>query len=262
MIDVLILTSSDYGVAAHHLPYLLKESSIRVKAVIVSEGILLKKQNFYKNKLKKALKIGIFGTFNGFRMRKWYDENVELLHQSTALETQCLEHSIPFFRVKSTNSEATQQLFKEANVSVGISLGNGFISKRVFSIPKFGMINIHHEELPAYQNAQSIIWQIYNKSKETGFTIHKIDAKIDTGEVLYLEKVPIYFAENLEQTVSKTLVHLQNASAKGLVTVLTNFENFYANAKQQGEGKHYTTPSLMQFWKIYSNYLKMKKNNA
>lgn len=258
MIEVVVLTSSDFGVAAHHLPFLLQSEKVKVKAVIVSKGILVNKKKFYKNKLNKMLKIGIFGTINGIRMRKWYNENVLKLQPIESLQLQCLENTIPYYVVNSTNSEETQDLFKQANATVGLSLGNGYISKKIFTIPKFGMINIHHEQLPHYQNAQSIIWQIYNNSSETGYTIHKIDSKIDTGEILFQENIPISFENTLGKTVTKTLVNLQNASALGLVKVLENFEEHYSKAKPQGKGNHYTTPSLMKYLRIVENYKRIK----
>lgn len=259
MIEVVILTSSNYGVAAHHLPFLLQSEKVKIKAVIVSKGILLNKNKFYKNKLKKMFKIGFFGTINGIRMRKWYNKNMLKIQPIQSLEMQCLEFKIPYHVVNSTNSDETKELFKQANATVGLSLGNGYISKKIFSIPKFGMLNIHHEQLPDYQNAQSIIWQIFNNSKETGYTIHKIDAKIDTGEILFQENIPISFEKTLGETVTKTLANLQNASAKGLVKVLDNFQDYFINAKPQGAGNHYTTPSFLKFLRITNNFKNLKK---
>lgn len=254
MIEVVVLTSSDYGVAAHHLPFLVQSEKIKIKAVIVSRGILLNKNKFYKNKLKKMLKIGFFGTINGIRMRKWYNENLLKIQPIESLEKQCVALKIPYYVVNSTNSDETQELFKQANATVGLSLGNGYIAKKIFSIPKYGMINIHHEQLPQYQNAQSIIWQIFNNSRETGYTIHKIDSKIDTGEILFQENITINFQKTLSETVTKTLANLQNASAKGLVKVLENFQEYFTNATPQGTGNHYTTPSFLNYIKMVKNY--------
>lgn len=259
MLEVIILTSDDFGLAAHHLPFLLKSEKIRIKGVIVSKGVIINRKKYLKNKFAKMIKIGFFGTLNGIRMRKWYSDDLLKLDPIQSLYSQCLDNEIPYHVVNSTNSEETQWLFKQAKASVGLSLGNGFISKKIFSIPKFGMINIHHEQLPEYQNAQSVIWQLYNNSKETGYTIHKIDSKIDTGEIVYQEKIPIQFETTLGKTVTQTIIALQKASALGLVKVLEDFDYYYSNAKPQGIGNHYTTPSFGKFVKIWSNYKKLKK---
>ncbi|GEM54853.1 hypothetical protein B0A58_04740 [Flavobacterium branchiophilum NBRC 15030 = ATCC 35035] len=257
---IIILTSSTTGVAAHHLPYLLEHQEIDVAMVVVSKGILQKKQSFFKNKLKKIFKIGILGSINGLRMRKWYSSNTQKYHKIIPLDVFCKAKNIPFFEVEVTNSEQTMQLFRNSGADLGISLGNGFISKRVFSIPRFGMINIHHEILPDYQNAQSVIWQIYNRSKNSGFTIHQIDSKIDTGAIIYQEKVPIIFKSSLKDTVTNTLCEIENKSALGLLKVLKNFDYYFNNKTPQGAGNHYTTPSIRQYFVIYKNYLQLKKS--
>ena len=121
------------------------------------------------------------------------------------------------------------------------------------------MLNIHHEILPQYQNAQSIIWELYNGSAETGYTIHKIDKQIDTGEIVLQEKIPIVFRETLSDTVSFNYARLFDASVQGMVHIFENFEQYYLNAKPQGKGGHYTTPSLLQFLKIKLQFKKLKK---
>lgn len=261
MIDVVILTSSKDSVAAHHLPFLLKSEKISIRMVIVSKGLIKDKNAYYNRKWKKILKIGFLGTINGIRMRKWYNDDVKLIHQSIALDRFCKENNIEYYETAYTNSEQTIELFKSSGATVGLSLGNGFISKKVFSIPQYGMINIHHEILPDFQNAQSVIWQIYNGSKHSGYTIHKIDSKIDTGEIIYQQKIPIKLESNLRKTVSSTVVQIENEAVKGLIEVLENFEFYFKFSREQLKGNNYTTPTFFQFIKIYRNFLKLKSNN-
>jgi len=259
---IIILTSSKYGTAAHHLPYLVENKSCEISMVILNERIITNKNKYYQNKLRKILKIGLLGAINGIRMRKWFDQDITKFKKIGNIEEICRNNKIPFFTTPSINSQNTIELFKNANADLGISLGNEYIGQKVFSIPRYGMINIHHEILPDYQNAQSIIWQIYNKSFHTGYTIHKIDKHIDNGEILYQKSIPISFENSLRQTISKTSVFLLEASAKGLMELLSDFDNLYKNARPQGKGKSYTTPTIWQYIQIYINYKKMKKSIA
>ena len=57
---------------------------------------------------------------------------------------------------------------------LGLALGNGFIGPSIFTIPCFGMVNIHSEMLPEFRGAQSFIWPIYEGVGWMGFTIHQI----------------------------------------------------------------------------------------
>ena len=255
---VLILTSSLNGTAAHHLEVMLKEPSIEVVSVIFNQGMVKSKYKKAIQKCKKLFKIGWVGALNGIKMRRWYQQDLSAYLQINNLENICRENKVPFFKTERINSEQTVTLFKNAKADIGLSLGNGYIAKKVFSILPFGMLNIHHELLPDYQNAQSVIWQIYNGSKNTGYTIHKINEKIDAGEILLQEALPIQFEETFASTVSATYALLLKHSAEGVVRVLKSYETFLKSAKTQGHGHTYTTPSYRQYLKMKSQFIQLK----
>ncbi len=255
---VVILTSSLHGTAAHHLPFLLKESGIKITMVIYSEGLVKNKKKWYLAKLNKIVQIGFLGALNGRQIRKWYTSNLKQYAQIENLQSICQRADIPFYKTSTINSEETIALFNRAQADIGISLGNGYISQKIFNIPKHGMLNIHHALLPQYQNAQSIIWSIYNEEKETGFTIHKINRYIDKGEIVLQEKMPILIRDTLADTVTYNYVNLLNQSALALVKLLMNFEMYFQKAYPQGNGKSYTTPSYWQFWKMNKIFDKLK----
>lgn len=258
---VLILTSALYGTASHHLEALVTSPEIEVSMVIYNEGHVKNKKKLVVKKIRKAFRIGFIGVLNGLRIRNWYGKDLDKYCSPVNIELQCNKLNIPFYRTPSINHQKTIELFEKANVELGISLGNGYISKRLFSIPRYGMINLHHELLPDYQNAQSIIWQIYNGSDKTGFTIHKIDDRIDTGAILLKEEIPIIFRTTLADTVTFTMSELLRKSEAGLVMVLENFERYYSESLPQNGGTTYTTPSIWQFLRMKAEFLKLKKRN-
>jgi methionyl-tRNA formyltransferase len=92
----------------------------------------------------------------------------------------------------------------------------------------------------------------------TGYTIHKIDKHIDTGEILLKKEVPIMFKSTLRQTVSGTCASLLDSSAKGLLQVLSDFEELYGKATPQGKGHTYTTPSFRQYLRIMRNFRELR----
>ena len=259
---VIILTTSVHGTTGHHLPVLHNCKGLEIAMVVVSEGQINKDKSYYLRRIKKVLKIGILGAMNGVKMRKWYNEGANKYCKIGNAEEYCRQHNIPFRRVPSTNSEETVKIFKDTGADIGLSLGNGYISKKVFSVPRYGMLNIHHELLPQYQNAQSIIWEIYNGSVETGYTIHKIDRHIDTGEIVLQEKLPIVFRDTLADTVAYNYARLFDASVQGLVRVLENFNQYYPNATPQGRGASYTTPTYWQFLMIEKQFQKLKQQHT
>ena len=60
-----------------------------------------------------------------------------------------------------------------------------------------GTINLHASLLPQYRGAAPINWAMINGEKETGVTTFFIQQEIDTGKIIYQEKVPIRDDENV-----------------------------------------------------------------
>lgn len=235
----------------------LQNSSFEIKAVIQAESPVSKTKKFYLRKLKKALRIGIFGVVNGIRMRNWYQ-----LPQGRLIKETCMKNQVPYYKVPLVNHPDTINLIHSLEADLGISMGNSFISARVFNAFKEGMINMHGELLPEYQNAQSIIWQVFNESTITGFTIHQINDKIDQGAILYQEKLDIHFFNKISDTVKHTNLILAERSLLALLRVVESYNDYAAKALPQGKGQHYTTPGLFQFWKMTRNNTKLFHENS
>lgn len=72
------------------------------------------------------------------------------------------------------------------------------LSKEILDIPRLGCLNIHASLLPRYRGASPIQHAIIDGEKETGITIMKMDAGIDTGDMLYKKSIPIEDDDNYE----------------------------------------------------------------
>ncbi len=62
----------------------------------------------------------------------------------------------------------------------------------VWSMPEYGTFNLHASLLPQYRGAAPINWVIINGEKETGVTTFFIRHEIDTGNIIFQEKEPVY----------------------------------------------------------------------
>ena len=258
---VIILTSRHQGTPVIHAKELLNSNNIEIVSVIYNQGVITNKSKFYKKKIKKILKIGIYGTMIGFVMRSWFGKKTISYLDSRSIFELCSINKTPIYNVPSISSKETIKLFKEQKPDLAISLGNGYISSTVFELPKFGMINIHHEELPNYQNASSVIWQLYNKSSFSGYTIHKINKFIDKGDILYQERIKLTFKNKLSETVAFNYAKLIEKSSIGLKILLENYEKYENNSIKQDKGNSYTTPSIVEYFQIKKNHKNLKNHN-
>jgi methionyl-tRNA formyltransferase len=61
----------------------------------------------------------------------------------------------------------------------------------LLELPRLGAINVHGSLLPKYRGAAPIQWAVINGETETGITIMQMDAGMDTGDILIVERTPI-----------------------------------------------------------------------
>ncbi len=92
--------------------------------------------------------------------------------------------------------EVVEQL-KQLNPDAMVVVGYGqIIPQSIIDIPRYGIINVHASPLPKYRGAAPIQWAIANGEKRTGVTTMKIDAGLDTGDMLLKWKTEIGTEEN------------------------------------------------------------------
>jgi methionyl-tRNA formyltransferase len=65
------------------------------------------------------------------------------------------------------------------------------LPQSILAIPKIGCVNVHASLLPKYRGAAPIQWAILNGERETGVTIMKMAAGLDTGDILTQRATPI-----------------------------------------------------------------------
>ncbi|MBK6994481.1 MAG: methionyl-tRNA formyltransferase [Lewinellaceae bacterium] len=65
------------------------------------------------------------------------------------------------------------------------------LPEAVWSLPPLGTMNLHGSLLPKYRGAAPINWAIINGETETGLTTFLLKHEIDTGDLLFQQKVPI-----------------------------------------------------------------------
>jgi methionyl-tRNA formyltransferase len=65
------------------------------------------------------------------------------------------------------------------------------LPRQVLELPRFGCLNVHVSLLPKYRGAAPIQWAILNDEPETGVSIMKMAAGLDTGDVLSRRATPI-----------------------------------------------------------------------
>jgi len=90
---------------------------------------------------------------------------------------------------------------------VAVAAHGQILPRSILEIPRFGCLNVHTSLLPKYRGAAPIQWAILNGDPETGVTIMKMDAGLDTGDILTQRATPIQPTDNA-QTLHDRLAQL------------------------------------------------------
>lgn len=81
---------------------------------------------------------------------------------------------------------------------IAVAAYGQILPKTILDLPRFGCLNVHTSLLPKYRGAAPIQWAILNGEPETGVTIMKMDAGLDTGDILTQAATPILAEDNAE----------------------------------------------------------------
>ena len=65
------------------------------------------------------------------------------------------------------------------------------LPEAVWKMPPLGTFNLHASLLPQYRGAAPINWAVINGEKETGVTTFFLDDYVDTGKIIFSEKLNI-----------------------------------------------------------------------
>jgi len=81
---------------------------------------------------------------------------------------------------------------RHLRAELGVVVAYGHILRpEILTTPPLGMINVHASLLPRYRGPAPIPWAILNGETETGVSIMRMDAGLDTGRVLQRVETPI-----------------------------------------------------------------------
>jgi folate-dependent phosphoribosylglycinamide formyltransferase PurN len=67
---------------------------------------------------------------------------------------------------------------------LGLIYGSPILKPAVFEVPVHGTLGIHHGKVPQYRGNKTTFWAMYNGEATAGVTIQKVNAGLDTGQIV------------------------------------------------------------------------------
>ena len=112
--------------------------------------------------------------------------------QPTPVKVAALQHGLPVYQPKRVRDpEAVEKIRSyEPDAIVVVAFGQ-IIPQQILDIPRYGCINVHASLLPKYRGAAPIQWAVLDGEKVSGVTIMRMDAGLDTGDMIAKVEVPL-----------------------------------------------------------------------
>lgn len=141
---------------------------------------------------------------------------------------------LPVFQPASLRDPAFIEDLRKLHPDLFIVVAFRMLPEAVWRIPAIGTMNLHASLLPQYRGAAPINHVIINGEKTTGLTTFFIDDKIDTGNILLREEIPVFPFENAGDLHDRLMKH----GAKIIINTLAGITENQIKPRSQSEFMH------------------------
>jgi methionyl-tRNA formyltransferase len=138
---------------------------------------------------------------------------------ASPVKEAALRHALPVYQPERVRRPEAMQHLAALAPDAMVVVGYGqIIPQSIIDIPPHGIINVHGSLLPKYRGAGPIQWAIANGETRTGVTTMRIDAGLDTGDMLLKAETDI----GPDETAIELGARLATAGAALLVQTLAS----------------------------------------
>ena len=119
--------------------------------------------------------------------------------QQSAVKTFASAWQLPVLQPEKLKDESFIAELKFFRADLQVVVAFRMLPEVVWKMPPMGTFNLHGSLLPRYRGAAPLNWAIMNGDTESGVTTFLLKQEIDTGNILFFEKVKI----TADQTVGE-----------------------------------------------------------
>ncbi|MBO6145413.1 MAG: methionyl-tRNA formyltransferase [Bacilli bacterium] len=135
-----------------------------------------------------------------------------------------IENNIEIFQPVKIREDYKRIIDLNPDIIITCAYGQ-IIPKEILECPKYGCVNIHASLLPKLRGGAPIHKAIINGYDKTGVTIMYMDEKMDSGDIIYQEEIPILDTDNAGTLFDKLSVLGSNMIIKVLPDIIEGSNN-------------------------------------
>ena len=158
----------------------------------------------------------------------------------TPVGSFAVKNNLTNINPESLKSESFRKKLISIKADIFIVVAYKILPSSLINIPKYGSLNLHASLLPKYRGAGPIQWALMNGDKVTGITIFRLKRKIDTGNILFQQKVNIKKNDNM-QTLGMRLCEI---GADSMISVLKDINDDKIKSYSQNSDKMSLAPKI------------------
>lgn len=118
--------------------------------------------------------------------------------QESAVKKFALEKGLTILQPEKFRNECFLEELRTLQADLQVVVAFKMLPELVWNMPKYGTLNLHASLLPQYRGAAPINWAIINGDSQTGVSTFLLQHAIDTGNILFQEKISIGENDNVE----------------------------------------------------------------
>lgn len=149
---------------------------------------------------------------------------------------------IPVLQPKNLKSPEFQEELRALQANLQVVVAFRMLPEAVWNMPEQGTFNLHGSLLPRYRGAAPINWAVINGDEETGVTTFFIRHEIDTGDVLFQEKMPIGPNETAGEVHDRMMI----LGAKTVLKTVRAIESGNYTLKKQEDAQATRAPKIFR----------------
>lgn len=124
----------------------------------------------------------------------------------SAVKQYAVAHNVPVLQPEKLKNPEFIEILRGLEADLFVVVAFRMLPEIVWTMPPLGTINVHGSLLPKYRGAAPINWAVINGEKETGVTTFFLKHEIDTGDVIFREKLPIGEDETVGEIHDKMML--------------------------------------------------------
>jgi methionyl-tRNA formyltransferase len=162
--------------------------------------------------------------------------------QQSAVKKYALEKGLNILQPEKLKDEQFVNELRNLHADIQFVVAFRMLPEVVWNMPPLGTYNLHGSLLPKYRGAAPINWAIINGETESGVTSFKLKHEIDTGNMLFQEKVPI------TKTTTAGELHdtLMKVGAEIILKTVKAIESGNYELKPQDDSQSIHAPKLFK----------------